>query len=296
MKKYTYIWTLLLLAVLSFTACSEEEGTNPGNDSKPAVTLYTYEPGSNYNADNDVKVRIATNSKTAEAYYLAEPKADQEKNLQSMGEAGYEDYVIQKGKKVESLSPDSAADVIITNLTGAYTITAVAINGNDKAMATASFTGLAWEDVAEGTYEFGTETVTGKGTPANKVIGKNSVSTTLQICTTDATLYRFKDLYGEGNSLKINLLDLNGKDNNGTFQYFRIPAYKTPVTFGNYGNVYVMDVGYWQSNEAFITDGGYQSNLYEDHSCAIMIAYTVVQNGKYAALGYGYDYFTPDTK
>lgn len=288
MKKYVYICGLLLMTVLSLTACSEDEGTEPGNDSRPAVTLYTYTPGDDYNADNDVKVRIATNSKTSEAYYLAEPKADQEKNLQSMGEAAYEDYVIQKGKKVDNISADVATDVIITDLVGEYAITVVAVNGNDKSMATISFRGLAWNDVVSGTYEFSEK--------AAEVTGKASTTTTLQVCTTDETLYRFKDLFGSGKSLKLNMLDLQGKDQNGTYRYFRIPVYETPLTYRNYGNVYIMDIGYWQGNESFITQGGYESRLYENNACAVYAAYAVNQSGKYASITYGYDYFEPAAK
>ena len=61
-----------LLIAASITSCSEEQGTNPGEDSRPAVIIYQYAPGEGYNADNDIKLRISANSQTQEAYYLCE--------------------------------------------------------------------------------------------------------------------------------------------------------------------------------------------------------------------------------
>lgn len=42
MKKYIYSLFALLMAAATTTSCTEEAGTEPGNDSKPSVVLYKY--------------------------------------------------------------------------------------------------------------------------------------------------------------------------------------------------------------------------------------------------------------
>ena len=69
--------TLMLLPLALFAACQEDEGTDPGHDSTPIATVYEYTAGDGYNADNDCRFRVATNSATQEVYYLAQ--LDEEK-------------------------------------------------------------------------------------------------------------------------------------------------------------------------------------------------------------------------
>ena len=54
--------TLMLLPLALFAACQEDEGTDPGHDSTPIATVYEYTAGDGYNADNDCRFRVATNS------------------------------------------------------------------------------------------------------------------------------------------------------------------------------------------------------------------------------------------
>ena len=70
LKKYLYA-ALAVVSAIALAACSDDEGTDPGHDSAPAVTIYSYTPGSGYNADEDVKIRIAPNSKVKDIYYLS---------------------------------------------------------------------------------------------------------------------------------------------------------------------------------------------------------------------------------
>lgn len=107
---------------------------------------------------------------------------------------------------------------------------------------------------------------------------------------TDPNLYRFKDVFGEGYSMKINLIDIKGSDKVGEYQYFRVPSTLTPYTYGNLGSINICDIGYWQGNDAFVTDSGYESGMYENYDCFIYVAY-LVSTG---AVGYGYDYFYAD--
>lgn len=285
MKKYIYSLFALLMAAATITSCTEEAGTEPGNDSKPSVVLYKYEVSRPYNADNDVALRFAANSKTESVYYLMEKSSEQESHVSSMGEEGYWDYVVSNGTKVDGLSGASTADLTLTDLYGAYTITAVAVGGNQKAGASTTFTGLDWNDVVKGTYYFGASKnlIAAAGLTANP--------TTLQVCTTDATLYRFKDVFGEGYSMKIVLLpDYKATDADGEYTFFRVPRAETPYTYGSYGAVGVRDVGYWQGSDAWVTDNGYESGMYADYSCFVCVQYFVSAGN----IGYGYDFFFPE--
>jgi hypothetical protein len=280
MKKYIYSLFSALLATVVLTSCVEDEGTAPGNDPNPVVTIYQYTVAKPLNPDNDVTLRFAANSQTEEAYYLVEKTADKNARVASIGEAGYKDYVVQNGAKLSDISGASDADVTLTDLFGEYTITAVAVGSGKKIAAETVFTGLIWEDVVSGTYYF--------FLPART--GMESNSTTLQSCTTDSKLYRFKDVFGAGYHLKINLLDITATDADGEYTYFRIPVSDTPFTYGNYGAISVRDVGYWQGSDAWVTDNGYESGMYADYYCFLCIQYFVSAGN----LGYNYDYFVPD--
>ncbi|MBR1410920.1 MAG: hypothetical protein IJ580_07475 [Prevotella sp.] len=289
MKKY-FSLTMSLLAMLTFTACTQEEGTTPGGDSTPYVNIMQYEVSSPLNPDNDVLLRIVANNKASDVYYLAEKTAD--KDARNMSAEAYADYVISNGTKA-SLEADQQSggkvlDVTLTDLFGEYTITAVASNGGAKTYSSTVFTGLDWATVAEGTYQFGVAniiSIAGAMTP-----------TTLQVCTTNDKLYRFKDVFGAGQHLKINLLSMKGKDSDGEYTYFRIPAQKTGMQFGSYGDVSIRDVGYWQGDDSWITDNGYESGMYEDYFCFIMAQYYVSAGslGYSAGSGNNYDFFIPE--
>lgn len=288
MKKYIYNLFAVLLATAAMTSCTVEEGTEPGNDAQPNVVLYQYTAKKPYNEDNDVAIRLAFNSQVESAYYLAEKATEKESRIASLGEEGYMDYVVSNGIKVANVAED--ADITITDLFGKYAITAVAVSGSQKASASSEFTGLEWEDVVSGTYYFSIiKSMSGESNP-----------TTLQVCTTNNTLYRFKDVFGVGSHMKIQLMpDYKGKDSGGdTYTFFRIPNTTTPYMHATYGEVSVRDVGYWQGSEAWITTNGYESGMYEDYYCFISAQY-YCSGGSF---GYGYkgnkslEYFIPDAK
>ena len=287
MRKFINKLFAVVLATAAITSCTVEEGTVPGNDKDPNVVVYSYTAKKPYNEDNDVLLRLAFNSKVEEAYYLAEKATEKESKVASMGEQGYMDYVVSNGTKVANVTTE--ADLAITDLYGKYAITVVAVSGAKKASAVAEFTGLEWADVINGTYYFGVKPdVTGE-----------SRATTLQVCTTDNTLYRFKDVFGKDSHMKFQLLpDYTGTDADGAYTYFRVPATDTPFTYGNYGTVGVRDIGYWQGNTAWITDNGYESGMYEDYTCYISVQY-YCSGG---SLGYGWtgntklELFIPDAE
>lgn len=271
----------MLGGVVTFISCTVEEGTEPGNDPEPSILVYQYAASRPNNPDNDVVLRFATNAQTQSAYYLVELTETKEANIASLGEQGYMDYVVENGVQIEGASGVSNVDVTIANLYGSYTITAVAVSGNMKTSSETVFVGLDWTDVATGTYYFDL---------GKNFIGVESISTVLQVCTTNPDLYRFKDLFGTGYSMKINLIDYTGSDADGEYRFFRIPATDTPYTYGDYGEIGVRDVGYWQGNDAFVTDSGYESGMYANYNCFLCISYYVSAG----TLNYGYDYFVAD--
>ncbi|MBQ5938150.1 MAG: hypothetical protein IJL50_09980 [Bacteroidaceae bacterium] len=284
MKKYI-IMSLAAALTFCFTSCKEDNGTEPGTDSQPAATIYTYEPSAPLNPDNDVNIRFVCNSKTSEAYYLVEKTT--EKEAHKMSEAAYADFVVANGTKLQLTedkhSGGKVSEVTVAGLLGDYTITAVAANGGTKTSATKTFRGLMWEDVVKGTYMYSNANV-------QFLMGEiTSRPTTLQICTTDETLYRFKDAFGEGMHMKINLLpDLVGEDEGGVYTFFRVKDQMISEFQGN--KVYVRDIGYWQGDDKYVTDYGFESGMYEDYSCFIYIQCHIGSTN----YGYGYDYFIPD--
>ena len=281
MKKYIYSLFAVLLVTAAMTSCTVEEGTVPGNDKEPNVVLYSYTVKKPYNEDNDIALRLAFNNQVESAYYLAEKASEKDSRVASMGEDGYMDYVVSNGTKIGEVTGNT--DLTLTDMYGKYAITIVAVNGAKKASASTEFTGLEWNDVVTGTYYFAVNTsVTGESRP-----------TTLQVCTTDNTLYRLKDVFGQGSNMKFQLLpDYTAKDEDGTYTYFRIPAVDIPFTYGTYGTVSARDIGYWQGSSAWITDNGYESGMYEDYSCFFYIQYFVSAG----SLGYKYEYFVPDVE
>ena len=205
MKKYiNKLFAVVALATATITSCTVEEGTVPGNDKDPNVVVYSYTAQKPYNEDNDVALRLAFNNQVESAYYLAEKASEKESRLSSLGEEGYMDYVVSNGTKIGDVT--SNTDITLTDMYGKYAITIVVVNGTKKTFAATEFTGLEWADVVTGTYHFAVNTsVTGESRP-----------TTLQVCTTDNTLYRLKDVFGQGSNMKFQLLpDYTAKDADG---------------------------------------------------------------------------------
>lgn len=283
MKKYFSIF-LAVLGMMAFTACSTEEGTNPGNDSKPMVTLYQYAPAAQYNSDEDVLVRFAANSVAKEFYYMVEKLSDKEAFVASNGAEAYTKKVVDNGIKVTVGETDF--ETTLTGMAGQYAITAAAVAADGSMTASETvFNGLAWKDVVAGTYYFSV---------LNTQLGLTSVRTVLQICESDETLYRFKDIYGAGKGLKFQTLpDYTGKDAYGTYTYFRVPNQMTGIT-GSFGEIGVRDVGYWQNDISYVTEGGFESGIYTEgdvNYCFVCVQYYIPAGN----LGYNYDEFIPDT-
>lgn len=141
--------TLMLLSLTMFAACQEDEGTDPGHDSTPVASVYKYTAGDGYNADNDCRFRVITNSAVQEVYYLAQ--LNDEKKALNMTDQQYADYVVEKGTKIE-VKASSDADVYIKNLHGLYDITVVAVKGNTKTLQSFQFSGIDYKPLGQGTW------------------------------------------------------------------------------------------------------------------------------------------------
>lgn len=183
MKKYIYNLFAMLSIAMAFTACTEDEGTVPGSDAQPTVTLYQYKPGEGYNPENDVRIRFSTNNRTEAVYYLVEKETEKESFIASNGEAAYAERVISSGTKVENVSGEGSTDVIITGILGKNSITAVAVAGNSKNMASTSFFGYVWTQKYKGVY---TSEFFGQSWEAVLEYEK------------DADIYRFANCWTEG--------------------------------------------------------------------------------------------------
>lgn len=290
-----------LFAAFCLTSCSEEEGTAPGGDSQPNVTIYKYTPALPYNADNDVLLRLVANDQTEEVFYLVEDTANYNTRYAQLGEAGYNQYVVENGdtakigyEKYEELdtlgnvvsstditSGSKAAEVIVTGLLGQNVITVVAKSGNSLKSAKTTFAGIRWKDVVEGTYNFANGNM-------QFLFGAESTETLLQVDEDDPTSFRFKDLFGPGYSMKFySLPDYTNTDDNGDkYTFLRVPDQFTGIVYGSLGAFYIRDVGYWQGDDTFITEGGYESGMYEDYYCFFM-----VQLHNAAGSNYGYNYY-----
>lgn len=285
MKLRKYFYSALAVAgVVTLAACSADEGTDPGSDSAPAVTVYTYAPGSDYNADEDVMVRIAPNNKVAEIYYKYELTNAVQEYIAANGQSAYADQVVASGTKVEG---GTTQDVVLTGLLGNYTITAVGVASNgSKAMASAVFQGLTWTPVTDGTITYGT--LGG--------LGLSPAPATLESCDVDETLFRVKNMYGEGNHLKFSTLNLGGTDADGnTFMLCRIANQSVGLSYGDYGMIYVQDVGYWQGDDSYVTGGGFENYYYISGPKQNQLSFTPYYYVSAGYLGYqAADVFVPN--
>ena len=266
MKKYI-LMSLAALLTFSFTSCKEDSGTEPGNDEKAVVTLYSYEVDSPYNPDNDVAIRFVGNNKVEEIYFLVEPKAQFDANMTEKGESGYIDYVLANGTKGEIDAEANEAlgqktvEMVFTNLIGENVIAAVSKSASGNMLNTTTFVGLEWEDVTEGYYKFG------DGSKLGAVSGLDGTYPVLQHCSTAGKedLYRLVDVFGAGFNMKFNILpDTEEETDYGKAWYCRVALQPTSWSYGDYGTVYVRDIAEWQGNDAFATNGTYGCYMFED--------------------------------
>lgn len=285
MKRYFYVLASLALAVDLISCEKDKYGTAAGHDSAPNIVLKAFSAELPNDPDCDAVVRFAANNATTDVYYFAELKS--EKDGRNLSDEAYAEYVVANGTKltVEKNSFDGSlvADALVKNLYYENIITAVAVGNGAKSMSSVSFTGIKWNTLCTGTYYF-------KNSFSQALVGSTKEGVVLQQQDEDKSQYRLKDLYGVGNNLCFFTIDLSATDDDGTYQFARIPAQSTGLTHSMYGAFSIRDVGYWQGDDSWITEGGYESGIYEDYSCFLYGQYYVSAGN----CGYQYEYFVPD--
>lgn len=279
----------MMTAVAAFmcvAACTEKLGTEPGNDPGPKAVIYQYDPGTGYNSDEDVALRFVSNGKAEKMFYLVELLSDKEAFLKEKGEDEYAKKIVAEGVEIPAAELTAYNDTL-TGMAGTYAITAAAVSGNQTVLTESLFYGLSWTTLSAGTYTFA---VLGE-------LGIEPAHTEFQICDTDETLFRFKDLFKPGFSLKIQALpDYTNTDDYGTYTFCRVPVQDTGYSLGEYGAIMVRDIGYWQKDAAYVTEGGYESCYYTDGpdaGCLYILAQYYVTA---TSLGYDYDSYVPDAE
>lgn len=271
---------LLLLPALAFTACTEDEGTEPGNDGAPNLAIFEQSTVAPNDVDVDGTYKIATNNKTEQVYYLAEPTAN------ASADDSYAQKVVSQGTEItlgtDTVSGGYVANVVVKNMVGDYTVSFVAVNGNKRTLKQTTFFGLTWNDVTTGTYHFNRSVAqTYLGAPATETV-------TLQQLSTDPTQYRFHNLYGEGQSLRFYKTSNTGSDDSGSYTFVRVDAQSTSFTYGSYGTVNVADIATRYNDESYATDTGWGCMLYDDYSYVQIIIQYYVSAGR---LGNVFEYF-----
>jgi hypothetical protein len=288
MKKIL-LYVAVALVSVALAGCSAEQGTNPGSDGHPQMTIYQYAPERPLDADEGVRLRLASNGKVTEFYYLFELLSEKEAFLSSNSREAYMARVKTAGIR-ESVPESGIFEVSKGEMPNRYAISVVAVGSGQEYMTESVYNGVAWVDVVTGTYHF--TILSGRSmTPPSK-------ATLLQVDANDPTLYRFKNLFAENYSLKFRTLNLTGSDSQGEYKFCRIPVQDTPFTFTTGGVTYpvsVRDIGYWQGDDGFITEGGYESGLYTTGpvNSMFLLPQWFVAAG---SLGYDYDEFVADTE
>lgn len=277
MKKVLYSLFAAIVSLTMTTSCSEDEGNNPGSDSQPKATIFKYDAELPNNPDNDVRVRFGCNAQVKDLYYAAIPAAESEK----MSEDALADYIMSKGQKVtteaDNYTGGSNYETTIKDLFGDYVIAALAVNGSQKTVSKTNFTGLIWKDVCNGTYY-----INEKIAPA---IGMESADATLQKCENVENVYRFKDVFAPGYSIKFTITGIQDADQYGNFTTLNVAQTVTPFSYGSYGTVYCRDVATWQGNDSYTSS----NQFYDYNEIYIWMQYFVGAGN----LGYGFDYFIP---
>lgn len=284
MKRYLYILASFALAATVISCEKDKYGTEPGNDSTPNVVIKTFNAELPNDPDCDAVVRFAANNATTEVYYFAERATEKEKR--GLSEDAYADYVVSNGTKVTMennvFDGSSVADVVVKSLYYENVITAVAVGNGKKSAFSTTFTGYKWNTLCSGTYYFRNSFSAG--------LAGATKEATLQQRDDDKTQYRIKDVFATGYHLSFFSIDKKGTDDRGTYQYLRIPAQSTGLVHSKYGALSVRDLGYWQGDDGYVTDYGYESGMYENYYCFFYGQYYVSAGNA----GYQYEYFVPN--
>ncbi|MBR6699377.1 MAG: hypothetical protein IKL71_05085 [Bacteroidaceae bacterium] len=291
MKKNIIYGIGACLAALCISSCDPNadviiENDNSGTTGEPYATINQYTVDGDYNPDNDTRLRVTFNGNVSEAYYLVELSAEKKQFIEENGEQAYMQRVVDNGTSITIEEETRSADIIITGIAGENDITVVSV-GKDKKMKanTAFFTGITWMDVCTGTYY--TTVLTPYGIPAQLPNKK------LQVADVNPNMYRIVDLYKSGYSLKFTKIENSGVNEGGKFNMIRVQMQEIGLNFGEYGPLYIQDIGYWRGDDSFVLAGDFHGGMYEDNSIFFYHAYCI-STGQ--ALDYKKEYFIPDAE
>lgn len=260
------------------------ENDNSGNSGEPRATVYQYEAPAGYNPDNDTQLRFVFTSNVEKAYYLAELQADKVAFVEENGENAYIQHVIDNGAEASIDESTNSADVTLTGLKGMNEISVVAVGKNGaKYIASTTFEGIIWNDVCKGTYYF--------SVLANALGAASKENVQLQVAESNPNMYRLVNLYNPSYPVKFTKLpDYVGEDEGGVYNFIRVQHQKVGLTYGPYGDIFIQDIGYWQGDDSFVLQGGYQGGMYEDNNIFFYVQYGVSAGN----LGYNYEFFEPN--
>lgn len=142
LKKYLYV-LMAVAGAVALAACSADEGTEPGSDGSPVVTIYSYAAPDGYDADVTTLLRVVPNNQVDRMYVLTELSEDKEAYISSNGEQAYVDRVISEGTEYEG----TTQDLVITDLMGYNTTTVVAVAASGaRSVFENVFKGVLWVD------------------------------------------------------------------------------------------------------------------------------------------------------
>lgn len=145
MKLKKYMYALVAVAgAFVMASCSDREGTEPGTDGQPVVTIYSLSVPSGYDSDVTCALRLVPNNQVANMYVFSEPQDAKTDFVAANGEQAYMDRVISEGTAYEG---GSDQNVIVANVLGYYTTTVVAVAANGARQAFENvFKGVQWVD------------------------------------------------------------------------------------------------------------------------------------------------------
>ena len=275
MRKYIYSILTVAMSLFTFSSCSYDDGVERGGDKDMKITLYEYSVSAPLSVDNDLHLRVCGNNLVQEVYY----KVFSETDYSQLSESAIVDKTKSEGTKAE-LAEDPqnggyVADFVVKDMVNACRIAIVGVNGNNYSFASTEFFGLQYEDICKGKYKFASfyEKSIGGVAPAEVV---------LQKCTNKEGLYRFKDLYGTGCSLKFYLTGETAKDKDGNvYKEIYSPSNDTPYSYDSYGQVFTRDY--------YTLNGSNIGAFYDDNYVELCMNYYVSAG----SLGSAWEDFIP---
>ncbi len=301
-----YIICQFLVVLVSFVvmvSCTDERGTEPGNDPNPVVLMYQLDVTAPYDLYDDAKVRFVSNNKTEAAYYYAGKEVEIESLKASMGEEGFMNYVVSNGTLLTEIYGESYQEVYIKDLVGDCLIEAVAVGNGKMHRSETDFHGKEFVDLAKGKYHNATIFAYASLIPYWN--GPEYYDTVLQYCPDDDSVYRLYNVFGEGHSLYIDMINQYGtktsssygpteKNNIGVaYQYGRVQPTFVNVYYEYYGgDVYFRDLGYYWGNDSYITSRGYECRVFENNNVEVCVSYYT--NTYRSGIAWGWDSFTAD--